>query len=290
MFRSKKARKYHCRLAILGVASLYFHLNFLPVTAATIQSTAVLNDIEKGSDNILGEIVKIKEDSNMTITNLCDYELSDYENIKPIIEGMFVGATNSNIIGEILKTIINIKIGNIIPLLKIENGRFVTENGITATNERQFVYSGENIYGGNVICEKEYNNKNVWNFIFHEGIEGNIINFDFYVTVEDENFAKVNIPLNIQYFTGSRNFQSAIYSIIRQKNILTNDLENYLNMAGFSVRIIENKLNGNIDYYISGENIRHWNSLVAVPGGSNGIVEAHIAVNSDGEYVDLLSD
>ncbi|PCJ71523.1 MAG: hypothetical protein COA62_02735 [Rhodobiaceae bacterium] len=224
--------------------------------------------------------------SDISEINFCDYELSDYDFLKPIVERLLLEDPTTVRTQELLKTIHGFEAGNTQPLPKIENGRFVDESGNPIVQGDQIFLSGETLFGGVVVCEKEFRNQNRWHFILHEGVDGGIMDVDFFVLIKDENFAKRGVPLRVQYLSNRKELAKTIHSIIRELDLDIGDLVELMLTDGLHVRKSVDERTGNSRYYFTGENTRHWHRVLPAPGGNGGIVTTSIRVDADGEYID----
>jgi len=216
----------------------------------------------------------------MDITDFCKYGLSDYETLKPSIEKMFLSEPNISKAKSIIETIKNKKNVKEYELPKIKNRRVVSENG-------KLVFSGEKLILWTVPCNKKFKNKDIWYFIFHVGLGGEIKNFDFTVHIEDENFAKRDVPLKPNYLYGRKDLSKAIVGLVGEKNLSIDSLVGMLKSNGFLVERRDQKTGGDIEYLITGKNIRHWRSVLPVPGGNGGVFKTLIFADSQGQMYQL---
>lgn len=213
----------------------------------------------------------------LDISDLCSYDLSDYDTLKPLVEKVFLEEPTAARAHQVFKTFGNFEYLGTQELPLIRDGRFVPGEG-------QYLLSGEKIFGGKVVCEKPFNNKDVWWFYVHEGTSGEMLNLDFYVLIDDENFAKRDIPLRPQYFADSHIFRAALHNIIDERAPPIQVLVDQLVGNGFSVKRYDGGRSGKVRYYFDGENVRHWNLVFPAIGGANGFFRASVFVDENGNY------
>jgi hypothetical protein len=216
----------------------------------------------------------------MDITDFCKYGLSDYETLKPSIEKLFLAEPNISKARDILKSIKNKKLFNEQMIPKIKNKRLVIENG-------DVIPSGETLKGWTIPCEKKFNNNDYWQFLFHVGRGGEIKNFDFFVLIDDKNFAKRGLPLKPSYLNRRESLSSAIKSLVRENHLSIDGLADLLRSKDFLVEKLDPKIKGEIEYLITGKNTRYWHRVLPVPGGNFGVFNALVLADRKGKMYQL---
>jgi len=173
-----------------------------------------------------------EESKTMLSKNLCDYAITDYEKIKPEILSMFpIGMSEEELRKRLAEFPLSEARGKKIyeqPLLKIENGQRVVENGeVVWSKKAKYLFAM-------IECKLPDNNKNRWSFEFLMDESGVISENIFVVSVDDENFAKRNIELKVSYLAGSTIIAKVISSIATENYPDWNSLRDYLSASGLS--------------------------------------------------------
>lgn len=225
------------------------------------------------------QIEQVPKDGQLSVRDFCKYDLSDYPVLNKLVETEVRREDRAEEATEVLKRFKNFQLVGILELPQMRNGAFVRGDG-------QFVLSGEKLIAGKVVCEKPDNNKDVWSFYLHEGSSGNILDFDFYVLIDDENFAAREIAIKPEYFEDTRTFRSAVKSIIQKDAPKVRAFLEQLTADGFSIRVFEDERENHTRYFVEGTNVRHWNKIFPVIGGPNGHFTASILVDRHGNYKD----
>ena len=164
----------------------------------------------------------------MKLRNLCDYAITDYDAIKSDVESLFPIGMATDEARARLSEFKCVGQVNTHDLPKIENGKYVVEN-------EQIVMSNAKYFSAEVVCPLSHGNKNKWVLAFHADETGHIVEMDFFVVIDDENFAKRGISLKASYVAGEYAIAKAINSIAVSRFPDWDRLKNALRRNGFQV-------------------------------------------------------
>ena len=190
--------------------------------------------------------VSNEESEIMLSKNLCDYEITDYEKIKPEILSMFpIGMSEEELRKRLAEFPLTEARGNKVyemPFPKIEDGQRVIKDGEVVLSNRFFFAMVE--------CGLPYGNKNIWSFEFTTNEQRVISENNFYVSIEDENFSKRGIELKVMYLGGTRNLSRIINSVAKANYHNWSSFRDYLRSVGFDIIITTNSTGGSNNYSI----------------------------------------
>ncbi len=222
----------HSKKAIFAVLAVLL-IGYLGVNALEKNKTASTSQLQGWS-------------LEKQIPSLCDYAITDYEKIKPEILALFpVGMSEKQLRKQLavfpLEEIRGEKIIEL-PIPKIENGKYVFMNN-------EVVMSKAKLIGIFVKCDLPYKNVNRWNLVFYVDGTGKLLEKEFNVTIDDENFAKRNIELKAEYVSSEDVIAKVIHSLAASRFLDWGSLSEYLRFSGFDVSDNIAKKTANIARY-----------------------------------------
>jgi len=151
---------------------------------------------------------------------------------------------------------------------KGSDGKLLQKNGVV-------VLSGARLLWTKVVCDLPHGNRNVWRTYLLIDENGHLAGADFYVAIDDHDFAKRGIPLLAEYVYGEDTIARAIDSIARERFKTWPELESHLLDGGFTVR-------PGTHFVMKTEYPdRLWYRLVGADG-----IAASVAYDADGNYLE----